>query len=177
MAAHAGRCDAAFSEGSSYGGSTITQQLIKNVTGDKDVSLTRKVKEIFRALNLNKEYSREQILEAYLNVVNFGSGTNGVQAAANLYFGKDIQDCDIAECAAIAGITQNPSRYTPLVHPENNMERQQVVLGEMYDQGKITKAEYDEAMEKSRHMTFGRQKAGERRWQHRDLELVRGDHV
>lgn len=143
-----------FSEGSSYGGSTITQQLIKNVTGDKDVSLTRKVKEIFRALNLNKEYSREQILEAYLNVVNFGSGTNGVQAAANLYFGKDIQDCDIAECAAIAGITQNPSRYTPLVHPENNMERQQVVLGEMYDQGKITKAEYDEAMEKSRHMTF-----------------------
>ena len=91
---------------SSYGGSTITQQLIKNVTGDKDVSLTRKVKEIFRALNLNKAYSREQILEAYLNVVNFGSGTNGVQAAANLYFGKDIQDCDIAECAAIAGITQ-----------------------------------------------------------------------
>lgn len=143
-----------FTEGGSYGGSTITQQLIKNVTGDKDVSLTRKVKEIFRALNLNKAYSREQILEAYLNVVNFGSGTNGVQAAANLYFDKDIQDCDIAECAAIAGITQNPSKYTPLVYPEKNMERQQTVLSEMYDQGKITKAEYDQAMEKSRHMTF-----------------------
>lgn len=148
-----------FSQGSSYGGSTITQQLIKNVTGDKDVSLTRKVKEIFRALNLNKAYSKEQILETYLNVVPFGSGTNGVQAAANLYFDKDIQDCDIAECAAIAGITQNPSRYTPLVYPENNMGRQQTVLTEMYNQEKISKKQYDEAMEKSRHMTFvGKQK-------------------
>lgn len=139
---------------SMYGGSTITQQLIKNLTGDSEVSLTRKVKEIFRALNLEKKYTKDEILCAYLNVVPFGSGCNGVQAAANLYFGKDIQDCDLAECAAIAGITQNPYKYTPLLHPEANKERQQTVLTEMYKQGKVTKAEYEEAMEKSEHMTF-----------------------
>ena len=125
--------------GDMYGGSTLTQQLIKNLTGDNDVSLTRKVKEIFRALNLEKKYTKDEILCAYLNVVNFGSGCNGVQAAANLYFGKDIQDCDLAECAAIAGITQNPYKYTPLLHPEANKERQQTVLTEMYNQGAVTK--------------------------------------
>lgn len=138
----------------SYGGSTITQQLIKNLTGENDVSLSRKVKEIFRALNLEKKYSKEQILEVYLNVVDFGSGCKGVQSAANLYFGKDIQDCDIAECAAIAGITQNPAAYTPLVYPEENKKRQQTVLYQMLDQGKITQEEYDEAYEKSKHMEF-----------------------
>ncbi len=143
-----------FSKGGSYGGSTITQQLIKNVTGDKDVSLTRKVTEIFRALNLEKKYSKEEILAAYLNVVNFGSGCNGVQAAANLYFNKNIQDCDIAECAAIAGITQNPTKYSPLVHPDQNKARQQTVLMEMHDQGKITDAEYKAAMDESEHMKF-----------------------
>lgn len=140
--------------GDMYGGSTLTQQLIKNLTGDNDVSLTRKVKEIFRALNLEKKYTKDEILCAYLNVVSFGSGCNGVQAAANLYFGKDIQDCDLAECAAIAGITQNPYKYTPLLHPEANKERQQTVLTEMYNQGAVTKQEYDEAMEMSEHMTF-----------------------
>jgi penicillin-binding protein 1A len=143
-----------FTKGSSYGGSTITQQLIKNVTGDKDVSLTRKAKEIFRALNLEKKYSKEEILASYLNIVNFGSGSNGVQAAANLYFGKNIEDCDIAECAAIAGITQNPAAYSPLVHPEANKKRQQTVLGEMYAQGKITEAEYKTAVQKSQNMKF-----------------------
>ena len=138
----------------SYGGSTITQQLIKNITGDNEVSLTRKVKEIFRALNLEKEYSKDEILEVYLNVVNFGSGCNGVQAAANLYFGKDIQDCNLAECAAIAGITQNPYKFTPLLHPDQNQERQQIVLTAMYDQGFITKEEYEEAYEQSKHMKF-----------------------
>ena len=137
-----------------YGGSTITQQLIKNLTGDSDVSLTRKVTEIFRALNLEKKYSKDVILAAYLNVVNFGSGCNGVQSAANLYFGKDIQDCDLAECAAIAGITQNPYKYNPLLHPEANKTRQQTVLTEMHDQGVITDREYQEAMEESEHMTF-----------------------
>lgn len=143
-----------FSGGSSYGGSTITQQLIKNVTGDNDVSLTRKVKEIFRALNLEKKYTKEEILAAYLNVVNFGSGCNGVQSAANLYFGKNIQECDIAECAAIAGITQNPAKYSPLVHPELNKQRQQTVLTEMHEQGKITDAEFKAAMAESEHMKF-----------------------
>ena len=138
----------------SYGGSTLTQQLIKNITGDNEVSLTRKVKEIFRALNLEKEYSKDEILEIYLNVVNFGSGCNGVQTAANLYFGKDIQECNLAECAAIAGITQNPYKYTPLLHPEDNRERQQTVLTAMHDQGMITDEEYEEAYEQSWNMEF-----------------------
>ena len=138
----------------SYGGSTITQQLIKNVTLDNDVSLTRKIREIFRALKLEDEYNKDQILEAYLNVVNFGNNCQGVQAAAKLYFNKDIADCSIAECAAIAGITQNPSLWNPLVYPENNKERREDVLYEMYNQGKITEAEYHDALEESENMEF-----------------------
>lgn len=140
--------------GSTFGGSTLTQQLIKNLTDDSDVSLTRKVREIFRALNFEKRYSKDEILETYLNVVNFGSGCNGVQAAANLYFGKSIKDCSIAECAAIAGITQNPAAYTPLVYPENNKKRQIDVIDAMYDQGKITAEEYKQALDDAEHMVF-----------------------
>ena len=136
------------------GGSTITQQLIKNVTKDDEVSINRKIREIFSALNLEKKYSKDEILEYYLNYVYFGSGCNGVQAAAQTYFGKDIKDCDIAECAAIAGITQNPYAYTPMLFPENNKTRQQTVLGEMYSQGYITKDEYDAAMEESENMQW-----------------------
>lgn len=138
----------------SYGGSTLTQQLIKNITDDNQVSITRKLREIFRALNLERDFTKDEILEAYLNIVNFGSGCRGVQAAAHLYFGKDIQDCSIAQCAAIAGITQNPAAYTPLDYPESNKERRETVLQEMYDQGKISKEEYDQAMEESQTMTF-----------------------
>lgn len=87
-------------------------------------------------------------------MVPFGSGCNGVQAAANLYFNKNIQDCDIAECAAIAGITQNPTKYSPLVHPDLNKGRQQTVLNEMYNQGKITEAQFKSAMTESEHMKF-----------------------
>lgn len=137
-----------------YGGSTITQQLIKNITDDNEVSLNRKIREIVKALKLETEYTKDEILEAYLNVVNFGSNCQGVQAAATLYFDKNIEDCTIAECAAIAGITQNPSKWNPLVYPENNRQRRELVLSEMYKQGKITKAEYDEAMEESANMTF-----------------------
>ena len=143
---------------SGYGGSTITQQLIKNLTGDDEVSLTRKIKEIFRAMNLEKKYSKEEILTAYLNVVNFGSGCNGVEAAANTYFDKDIKDCDIAQCAAIAGITQNPTAYNPLLHPEANKKRQQTVLTAMHDQKKITDSEYTVAMAESEKMKFASKK-------------------
>ena len=138
----------------SYGGSTITQQLIKNITDDNEVSLTRKIREICKALNLENEYTKDQILEAYLNVVNFGNNCQGVEAASQLYFGKSITDCSIAECAAIAGITQNPSLWNPLVYPENNRERRELIIDEMYRQEKITKAEYDEAMAESAEMTF-----------------------
>lgn len=138
----------------SYGGSTLTQQLIKNITDDNEVSINRKLREIFRALNLEREFTKDEILEAYLNIVNFGSGCRGVQSAAHLYFGKDIQDCSIAQCAAIAGITQNPAAYTPLEYPENNKERRETVIEAMYDQGKITKEEYDAAMQESANMQF-----------------------
>ena len=139
----------------SYGGSTITQQLIKNITDDNEVSINRKLREICKALKLEQEYTKDQILEAYLNVVNYGNNCQGVEAAAQLYFGKSIKDCSLAECAAIAGITQNPSRWNPLIYPENNRERRELILSEMYDQGVIkTKKEYDDAMSESAKMTF-----------------------
>lgn len=137
-----------------YGGSTITQQLIKNITDDNEVSINRKLREICKALKLEDEYTKDQILEAYLNVVNFGNNCQGVEAAAQLYFDKSIKDCSIAECAAIAGITQNPSLWNPLVYPENNKRRREVVISEMYDQGKISKSEYEQAMKESANMTF-----------------------
>ncbi len=138
----------------SYGGSTLTQQLIKNLTEDDEVSINRKIREIVRALKVEKEYSKDEILEAYLNVVNFGSTCQGVEAASQRYFGKSISECSILECASIAGITQNPSLWDPLIYPENNYERRNTVLWEMYDQGYITEAEYNDAREKSETLTF-----------------------
>ncbi len=138
----------------SYGGSTITQQLIKNLTDDNEASINRKVREIVRALKVEQEYSKDEILEAYLNVVNFGGSCQGVQAAATRYFDKSISDCTIAECAAIVGITQNPSAWDPFIYPENNKERRELIIDQMYDQGKITKEEYDAAMEESANMQF-----------------------
>ena len=119
--------------GGSGGGSTMTQQLIKNITEDKDYSILRKVREIFTALNLEKKYSKQQILEAYLNVVNYGGQNEGVEAAAQAYFGKSIGECTLAECALIAGITQNPSQYNPLVFPEESKTRAQTVLDRMWE--------------------------------------------
>ena len=138
----------------SYGGSTITQQLIKNLTDDNEVSITRKLREICKALKLEQEYTKEQILEAYLNVVNYGNNCQGVEAAAQLYFGKSIKDCSLAQCAAIAGITQNPSHWNPLLYPENNHKRRETILYEMFDQHKITETELKEALAESNKMTF-----------------------
>lgn len=137
-----------------YGGSTITQQLIKNVTYDNEVSINRKLREICKALNLEKLYTKDQILESYLNVVNFGNNCQGVESAAQLYFDKSIKDCSIAECAAIAGITQNPYYHNPLIFPDHNKERRDTVLKEMYNQNKITEDEYKQAMKESESMTF-----------------------
>lgn len=136
------------------GGSTITQQLVKNVTKQDQVSIVRKITEIFKAINLENKYSKEEILLTYLNVVNFGGRNNGVQAAAHYYYGKDIKDCDLAETAAIVGITQYPYLYNPYNNKEKNKERQQTVLKVMYEQGYITQAEYKEALEESKHMVF-----------------------
>ena len=92
-----------------YGGSTITQQLIKNVTGDKDVKIQRKLEEIFRALSLEKHKSKEDILEMYLNTIYLSQGCSGVQSAANFYFHKDVSELTLAECACIAAITNLPT--------------------------------------------------------------------
>ena len=127
----------------SGGGSTITQQLIKNVTGEKEVRIDRKVKEIFNALALEKKYSKEQILEAYLNVIALGYNTCGVQAASNMYFDKDVSELTLNECVALVTITNNPSIYEPFGHPENNKNRREYVYGEMLEVGYINREEYE----------------------------------
>lgn len=128
------------------GGSTITQQLIKNLTDEKDVTIERKFNEILSALNLEKNYSKDEIIEAYLNTINLSEGCYGVKTAAETYFGKDVADLNIAECASIAAITQSPSRFDPLRHPDNNRDRQLTILDRMLKQGFITQEEYDEAV-------------------------------
>ncbi len=129
-----------------FGGSTITQQLIKNLTQEDDITVQRKLMEIFRALELEKKYDKDELIEYYLNAVFFGRNCYGVEAAAQTYFGKSISECSLAECASIAGITNNPSRYDPFVSVANNTKRQRTILWEMYDQGYITHDEYVEAM-------------------------------
>ncbi len=129
-----------------FGGSTITQQLLKNVTTEDDITVQRKLIEIFRALDLEKKYTKDEIMLWYLNVVYFGEGAYGVYEAADKYFGKNIQDLTLAQCASIIGITNNPSKYSPFVSVDNNNERTKVILYEMYDQGYITRAEYNDAV-------------------------------
>ena len=131
---------------SRFGGSTITQQLVKNLTDDRSQKASRKVREIMRARYLEDNYSKATILECYLNTIPMGNGTYGVEVAANYYFGKNVKDLTIAECASLAGITKAPSYYSPDDNPENNKERRNVVLQEMLSQKYITQEEYDEAV-------------------------------
>lgn len=135
-----------FQGGSSFGGSTITQQLVKNITNDKDVRPDRKIREMWRAMEIERKYSKEQILELYLNTIYLANNCNGVQAAANKYFGKDVSELSLAECASIAGITQYPSKYDPLANPDSNIEKQRVVLKKMLELEKISQEEYDAAV-------------------------------
>lgn len=132
--------------GAEGGGSTITQQLIKNLTDEDDYSVKRKLNEIFRALQLEKDLDdKDKILEMYLNLIYLGQGAYGVNTAATTYFGKDLQDLDLAECAILAGITKNPSLYDPFNHPETIKERQETILDEMYKQKMISESERDAA--------------------------------
>lgn len=130
----------------SYGASTITQQLVKNLSGDDEITIERKIQEIYRAIQIEKEFSKEEILELYLNTIYLSQQCNGVQAAANVYFGKDVSQLTLAECASIAGITQYPSLYDPIVNPQNNKEKQELVLSKMLELGKITESEYSDAI-------------------------------
>ena len=128
------------------GGSTITQQLIKNMTEDNEVTVKRKIQEIFRALELDKNYDKRIIMEYYLNYIYFGKGCYGVATAAEYYFGKEVSQLSLAESAVLISITNNPSLYNPYTRPENNYYRASNVLYQMLDQGKISQGEYDEAM-------------------------------
>ena len=132
---------------STRGGSTITQQVVKNMTGDNEVTIKRKVTEIFRALRLEKNYSKDEILETYLNLVYFGNGCSGIEAAAEGYFGKTVGELSIAEAASIVGITQFPYKYDPSRgdwYREQNKERQLTVLYKMHELGKISDEEYEQ---------------------------------
>ena len=131
---------------SRQGGSTITQQLVKNLTGDDDKTKMRKVREIMRARYLESEYSKEVILECYLNTIAMGHGTYGVQVAANYYFDKDVSELTIAECATLAAIPKSPTNYAPDTNPEANAKRRKTVLGLMKAQKLITEEEYTEAI-------------------------------
>lgn len=128
-----------------FGGSTITQQLIKNVHGEKEVSPTRKLKEIIRAVRLERVYSKEEILTYYLNIVPMGNGCMGVKSAARYYFGKDLDALDLVECAALAAITNAPARYDPTQYPEENATRRALVLDGMLQNGYIGREEYEKA--------------------------------
>ena len=129
-----------------YGGSTLTQQLVKQLTGDNDHTVMRKVTEIMKALELEKQYSKDEILESYLNILPLSDNITGVGFGANYYFGCDVEDLSLAQCAVLASITQNPSYYDPYRHPENVRDRQQTVLWKMKDLGFITEDEYTQAM-------------------------------
>lgn len=129
----------------SYGGSTITQQVIKNITKEKDKSATRKVKEILRAMALEKQCSKDEILTLYLNIVYFANQCYGVEAASQLYYGKSAIDLNVQEAAAIVGITQTPSKFDPYVHPENTLDKRNIVLKKMYELGMLEKEEYKQA--------------------------------
>lgn len=142
------------------GGSTITQQLIKNLTGDDDPSPERKIREIFRAMQFEKKYSKDEILENYLNYIGFGGPTNGIQLAAVKYFGKDVSELSIAEAACLASIPKSPETLNPFAGykddktgkwvntgKEENRERQKSVLNHMYTNGTISYDQYQEALD------------------------------
>ena len=141
-----------FIKQNNQGGSTLTQQLIKNLTDDNKVTYIRKFNEILRALNLERNYSKDEILEAYLNTIYLSNGCYGVKTAAEVYYGKEVSDLNAAECAAIAAITQFPSLYDPLNNPDKNRERQIDVLYAMKKNGYLNENEYQDA--KAYEMVF-----------------------
>lgn len=131
--------------GERQGASTLEQQLIKNLTGDDDVDKMRKVREIFRALGLANRYSKETILEAYLNTIPLTGIVCGMEAGAQEYFGKHVEDLTLSECAVLASITNNPTKCNPFTNPENLIDRRNHVLYQMWTQGYITEDEYNSA--------------------------------
>ena len=126
---------------SRFGGSSITQQLIKNIGGENEISAARKLKEILRALRLEREHSKEEILEAYLNVIPLGHGCVGVGAASRIYFGKSVSELTVAQGALLAAVTNSPARYDPIAYPKQALERRNLVLDQMCVQGYLSSEE------------------------------------
>lgn len=148
-------CAGMFFGGGTAGGSSLTQQLIKNLTGENSFTVQRKVMEIFRAVCVEKANTKDDIIELYLNTVYFGNGYNGVRSAAEYYFGKELELLTAAECASLISITNNPSIFDPYrkafeeggkTGAERNRERQTIVLKEMCNQGWLTREEYEAAI-------------------------------
>ena len=130
----------------SFGGSTITQQLIKNLTGENEVTPKRKFEEILRAFNLETKLSKNEILETYLNIVYLSQNCYGVNSGAELYFNKNINDLTLSECASLAAIVKSPQKYEPYANYKNNIERRNLVLKQMLNEGYISFEEYENAI-------------------------------
>lgn len=130
---------------SEQGGSTITQQLVKNVTGDNEHSAMRKIQEIMRARYVETNYDKDVILECYVNVIHYGNGCDGIETAAQYYFGKSASELSLVECASLAATIKSPSAWNPKNNPNDNKDRRQWVLGQMLELGYITQEEYDAA--------------------------------
>ena len=128
------------------GGSSITQQLAKNAFLTPEKTFSRKVKEAILTYQIERTYTKDEILERYLNEIYYGSGSYGIKNAAEQYFKKDVKDLNIAEAALLAGIPNRPTKYDPNRNLENALHRQKIILKEMYDDGRITKEQYDEAL-------------------------------
>ena len=149
--------------GLSYGGSTITQQLIKNLTGDNKVTVKRKLTEIMRALHLEKEVSKETILELYLNTVYLAEGCYGLETAAELYFGKTASELTLVEGATLAAIIQYPTRYDPIQNPTYNKERRNTILWRMHELGLLEDDVYEEAIHTETELHLGTVRESEKK--------------
>lgn len=138
---------------SERGASTITQQTVKNITDDRAdlddgvaAGMARKIRELYRSVQLEKHYTKDDILETYLNLVPLNNNIYGVQAASNYYFNKDVSELNLAEAACIAAITKSPTHNDPIKHPDSNLERRTYILDKMLENGAISSQEYDIAM-------------------------------
>ena len=129
-----------------FGASTLTQQVIKNISGDNEFTIRRKIDEIFRAYSLEKNHSKDEIFEMYLNIIPMGDRLIGVETASEEYFGKDVSSLSLAECATIVAITNAPSRYHPVRHPDDAKHKRDIVLRTMLECGHISEEEYIKAV-------------------------------
>ena len=148
-------CARMFFGDSSVGGSSITQQLVKNTFGNPSVTVQRKVLEIFQATQMEKNYDKETILEYYLNVIYLGQSRWGVRSAAAAYYGKEVEKLNAAECASIIAITNSPTYFDPYQNRDNNIRRTKIILTAMRDQGWLTEEEYQVEIIRELNLKWG----------------------